>query len=474
MSTQSESKQLLKNTSIYAIGDIIPKLLSFLVFPVMTSYLVPEDYGIINYVNTLNVFLTILGVLCLNTYYLVHYYRQENEEAKQRLLGNLSLFVILLNVLMTIVMCLLGWTFPRFFSDKIPFFPYIFIGLGTNLFSIIAIYPSALYRAKENPLPLTVLNVLRGVLTTTSMVVLVVCFGLTSFGVLLSSLIITAIFSFVFMVMTWKDTTWNLNSKQLKMALAFALPLIPGSIASYLITMSDRFFIERYLDLNQLGIYSTAASLAMVLNVITYGAYKAFEPYIFKVYGHETFEEKFNKIRDYFLAVILLVGAGISLFAQDFFRIFASDRYQMVYIYVPFVVGSITLASITLLYGTLLAVQGRAKLSSILTMIGGCISVLLNIAFMPMMGLWAACLASNISLLFILVMSVVFGKLYGKLMKSVIVILVTVGMVAASVYALQLNNIFISIVTRIGILLFLALFVLSMLRIKVMRPVRNF
>lgn len=94
---QNESIKLIKNTAIYAIGDIVPKLLSFLVFPVMTSYLSLEDYGIINYINTLNLFLSILGFLCLNTYYLVFYYRQKSEEAKQKLLGNLSLFVIGLN-----------------------------------------------------------------------------------------------------------------------------------------------------------------------------------------------------------------------------------------------------------------------------------------------------------------------------------------------------------------------------------------
>lgn len=47
-----EFSKLIKNTTIYALGDIVPKIISFLIFPVLTSYLSPEDYGIINYVNT--------------------------------------------------------------------------------------------------------------------------------------------------------------------------------------------------------------------------------------------------------------------------------------------------------------------------------------------------------------------------------------------------------------------------------------
>ena len=57
---ESDSKGLIKNTAIYAIGDIIPKLLSFIVFPVLTSYLSPADYGIVNYVNTFNLFFSII------------------------------------------------------------------------------------------------------------------------------------------------------------------------------------------------------------------------------------------------------------------------------------------------------------------------------------------------------------------------------------------------------------------------------
>ena len=62
---------LIKNTTIYAIGDIVPRLLGFISFPILTNYLSPAEYGIVNYINTLNLFLVVFSVLCLNTYYLL-------------------------------------------------------------------------------------------------------------------------------------------------------------------------------------------------------------------------------------------------------------------------------------------------------------------------------------------------------------------------------------------------------------------
>lgn len=120
-------------------------------------------------------------------------------------------------------------------------------------------------------------------------VVLVVYFEFTAEGVLYSTMFVTIVFGVVFLLITIRNMNFVFNLSQIHRALLFSLPLLPGSIAYYLLSMSDRFFIERYLDLTQLGIYSTASTLAMILNILAYGAYKAFEPYFFKIYGKEGF-----------------------------------------------------------------------------------------------------------------------------------------------------------------------------------------
>ena len=128
---------LVKNSTIYAIGDIAPRLLGFISFPILTTYLSPAEYGIVNYVNTVNLFLTILGFLCLNTYYLVYYYRMKDETAQKKLLGNLSVFVVGLNTVVTVLLFCVGPYLFDFIGSNIDFYPYLAIGLVTNLFNIM-------------------------------------------------------------------------------------------------------------------------------------------------------------------------------------------------------------------------------------------------------------------------------------------------------------------------------------------------
>lgn len=463
---ESDSKGLIKNTAIYAIGDIIPKLLSFVVFPVLTSYLSPADYGIVNYVNTFNLFFSIIGLLCLNTYYLVYYYRQSTEADKRNLLGNLSIFILGLNFILSVIVCISGAYFPNLLSDKITFYPYLFIGIVTNFFNLMMILPSALYRLKEKPLPLTILNVLRGVLTTVLTVVLVVYFEFTAEGVLYSTMFITIVFGVVFLLITIRNMNFAFNLSQIYKALLFSLPLLPGSIAYYLLSMSDRFFIERYLDLTQLGIYSTASTLAMILNILAYGAYKAFEPYFFKIYGKEGFSEKFYKIQNYYGALILMGSMGITIFAQDFFRLFASEYYQTVYWYVPLVELGVVFSSFSMLYSTVITASGKTKINSMNTIIGGIVSCVINIVLLPQIGLFASCCASSVSFGMIMLLSIWHSGLRINIVKLVWAFIIASIFVFLCVYCIKWTDMLISMIVKLTLFFFVSFLLFKILQVK--------
>lgn len=447
---------------IYAVGDIAPRLLSFITFPILTAYLSLDDYGIINYVNTIAVLLTTIGFLCLNTYYLVYYYKVGTVEQQKKLLGNLSIFVVGINLALALLLFGIGTVFPNVFSSKIDFFPYIALGIVTNFFNILAVLPSALYRVKENPLPLTALNVTKGVLTMVLTLVLVVKYQYTALGVLWANLVVSIVFGLIFLWVTLRNMTWHFDYKQIKTALKFSLPLLPGSLAYYFLSMSDRLFIERYLNLADLGTYSTAATLAMILSIITYGAYKAFEPHFFKIYGTNDFNPQFIKVQNAFILVTLFGAMGLSLFAKEFFQLFSSAAYQGVYYYVPMVEVGVVFAALGMLYGTIVTAREKTKINSIVTIVGGAISVLLNIVLLPYIGIVAACLASGVSLGVIMCLSAYFAKLKISFAKPILAFFIAAVFVWFGVYVIDVSNIWIAIVLK-TVMLTVATFLIAVI-----------
>ena len=442
---------LVKNSTIYAIGDIAPRLLGFISFPILTTYLTPAEYGIVNYVNTVNLFLTILGFLCLNTYYLVYYYRMKDETAQKKLLGNLSVFVVGLNTVVTVLLFCIGPYLFYFIGSNIDIYPYLAIGLVTNLFNIFTVLPSALFRLQERPLPLTILNVLKGVLIFGLTLWLVVGYQFKAEGILLANMVVTVIFGIIFAWITVKNMIWNINWYQIKKALIFSLPLLPGSLSYYLVSMSDRILIDKYLNLNDLGIYSTASTLALILNIVAYGAYKAFEPYFFKIYGTSQFTTQFTKVRNAYFFVIISGALGLALFAKEFFQLFSEEKFHIAYYYVPMILIGVVASAMNMLYSTIVTAREKTKINSAISMCGGVLSVFLNIVLLPRLGIVAACLASAISLCSMLIASICFSKVRISHISLFICSVLVTSIVIIGVYKLNIHDLLYSIICKSGI-----------------------
>jgi len=468
------TNQLIKNTTIYALGDIIPRLLAFISFPILTTYLTPADYGIVNYISTLSTFLLVCCFLCTNTYYLVFFYRCENEIAQKKLLGNLSTFIIGFNVLIVLFFCLFGEYFFIFLDSNIPYYPYIIIGVLTNFFAIFSVLPSALYRLLEKPLFLTVLNISKGIISLVLTMILVIYYNYSALGVLYSTLIVNAIYAGIFLYSTRKYIIWNFNVNQIKEILIFSLPLVPGSLAYYITTISDRVLIDKYLNLIDLGIYSTAATLALILNIFSYGAYKAFEPFIFKSWGSNDFLVVFEKMRNAFIYVLLLGGFSLSLFSKEFFQIMSSVKFHEAYFYVPMIIIGVYAASIKMLYGTIVTAKGKTKVNSLISIIGAVISIVLNITLLPKFGLISAALVSSLALTTECLILIWYAKMDVERLKPILSFLLVAVMIFIFLYIMNINNLVISILVKIGVLIFAIILLSKLLTVNPLKMIKGF
>ena len=466
--------KLIKNTAIYALGDMIPRLIGFVSLPILTQYLTTSDYGIVNYVNTLNTFLLALGFLSINTYFLVFYYRCKTTEEQKKLLGNLSSFVILLNAVIVVVLLFFGKYLFDALDSNIDFYPYIVIAILTNFFNLFSVLPSALFRVIERPMPLTIINISRGVIAFTLTLVLVIYYDYTALGVLYANLVVNFLFAFVFLYMVRHHIIWNLHLKQIRKVLAFSLPLVPGAIAYYLTTISDRILIDKYLSLSDLGIYGVAATLALVLNIFSFSAYKAFEPHLFKNWGSDRFMDIFENIRNNFVYVLLVGVLCISVFSKEFFVMMTDVEFHGAYFYVPMIIMAVYSSSLSMIYGTIITAQGKTKINSLISITGALISVTLNIIFLPKFGLITAAIVSSLAMTIMLFISMWYSKLNVPHIKPLLSFLVAAATIYVMVYVITIDHLVISIATNAVVVIGVIIGISGILSVNPVRMVKDF
>jgi O-antigen/teichoic acid export membrane protein len=267
---------------------------------------------------------------------------------------------------------------------------------------------------------------------------------------------------------------WNLNFKQIKSALAFSLPLVPGAIAYYLTTISDRILIDKYLSLAELGIYGIAATIALILNIFSFGAYKAFEPYIFKNWGKDQFSNIFQSIRNNFVYVLLIGVLLLCLFAKEFFILMTDVEFHKAYKYVPMIIIGVYSSSVGLLYGTIITARGKTKINSLIVMVGAFLSVSLNIIFLPKFGLLTAAFVSSFAMTVMLALYMWHAKFKISHIKPMLSCLLVAIVIYSMVYLFNVEHIVISILIKFVVMVLVILAVSAILKVNPIKIVKGF
>jgi len=228
--------------------------------------------------------------------------------------------------------------------------------------------------------------------------------------------------------------------------------------------------------LDELGVFSVAATLCLLLNVITQSLYKSFEPVIFKEFYNDSFQNTNMKLFKVYLFSLFAGSFCISIFSKEFFEIVTSDAFYLGYKIVPFLIIPIVISGINTFYGIHIIAAKKTKLNSITFTLNAGINVVLNFIFIPFWGYYGAIMASTISFLItnlIFQYNVNIEKKY-LLSQFVLVSLVTIAPIFFNNY-FHLSVFFAIIVKTILCLIFfiLILFFLDLNYIKLKEILLN-
>lgn len=394
------SKRLVKTTIYYSIGEIVPRIISFLLLPILTKFLTADEYGIVSYTNSVMTFIFVIATLSLNTFVLRNYYSTKNENSRKELIGSVFLFIFGFNCLLILLQLFFFPLIIDFFKINIPFKPYFQLAIFNNFFDVISIIPLVLYRVKENAKGFLILSLSRTLLQFLMVYILVVIYKQGLLGSYYARLIVNIPFMFIYFYMVFKNSIFKINFKLIREALRFTLPILPGSLAFLFVSLSDRVILERYISLEELGIFSVAITLATVLNIVIQALYKTFEPVLFKEYFNSDFQQTNLKLYKIFLLAVFVGAFGASIFSKEFFIIATSGVFREGYKLVPLLIVSVVIAGVNTYLNVLMIANKKQKMVSLVSTISAVISVILNFIFIPYFGYYGAIIASACSFLF--------------------------------------------------------------------------
>jgi O-antigen/teichoic acid export membrane protein len=190
----------------------------------------------------------------------------------------------------------------------------------------------------------------------------------------------------------------------------FGLPLIPHSIASWGLALSDRLILERFVSLHDLGIYSLGRQFATMTTIIVSAIANAWSPFFMKhIPNHE---DRGLVVRSamLFWGTISAIGLGIALVAPALIRILAAPEYLAATTVVSIIAIGYLAQGLYNVPGNVLSYLKKTNRMALATGFGFITSIILNLILIPRYGIMAAAL--NVAIAYVVMFTLAFVLSY--------------------------------------------------------------
>ncbi len=241
--------------------------------------------------------------------------------------------------------------------------------------------------------------------------------------------------------------------------LKYSLPLIPNTISWWIVNFSDRYIILAFLGTSFNGIYTVSNKFPTIITVLTGIVYMALHGVIIKEYYADDRDEFFSSLFEkYYTLLFSLIICAIPA-TKIVIELFVSADYISAWEYTGFLYFSTVFSALASFLGFGYSIAKDTKRSVRSTVLAAAVNIIINVAFIKLIGLHAASISTFVSYVVLFVVRIFHSKKYYNITinwKKFIGILVLAGAIAVGSYFVgMIGNI---IITVIGIAL---LFVLN-------------
>lgn len=396
-------RALAKDTLVYGLGDLLLRAASFLTLPIYTRVFAPADYGVLSFVLTAIALLAAFLILGGDSAYARFFFEAQTLEERRVVtstwFGFLALWITGLCAL-----CLpLSPLFSRLaFATPEHAGLFALALLGTPITLMSTMCGQAL-RNQFRPALFTAFNVGAAALTVALSLAAVVWLGLGLAGVVAAPAV-AALMLLPARLWVIRDLLRpRFSAHALRGLLGYGVPLVPVSLAYWVFASSDRFVVGRLATLEELGLYSLAASIVGVLSFATGALGQAWTPHAISIYEHDREHAPafYGRMLTYILAGFGLLCVAVSAFAHELLVILTTPAFYGAAPAVgPLALGVLAHVS-TQVTGASISLRKQTRYLALYSWLAAVLNLALNLAFVPVGGMIAASWSTLAAYLFL-------------------------------------------------------------------------
>ncbi len=421
-------KKLFKQTAIYGLATVLPRMISFILVPLYTEVMPPGTYGEVTLIFSWFAIFNVFMAYGMETAFFRFY--KEADNRKQ--VVSTSLLSIMGSTLL--LMCL-GFLFKtqiaKGLNIELQYMNYVF---GILALDALVIIPFAWLRANEKPMRYALVKILNvSLMLGLNIFCLLVLPKLAQDGdtgffsswyipdyevpyILISNLVASGV-TLLLMIRVYLRRPYIFNKILWKRMLRYAMPVMVAGIAFTINEVFDRYLLSELLpeDIakSEMGKYSACYKLALFMTLFATAFRMGIEPFFFSHSDTKNPQRAYAQITNYFVVLGSIILLSVVVFADVLKKFIVLDEsYWEAMPVVPLIVLASFFLGIYHNLSVWYKVTDKTIYGAYISMIGAVLTIVINFAFIPYYGYMASAVATVSAYGTMMILSFYFGRMY--------------------------------------------------------------
>lgn len=385
-----------KTSSLYLLSTIFLKATSFLLLPFYSYLITPDVYGRVFVANALMTFLTMLMPMALNSS-LHRYYFECKSLTEERLLYSTIVWAATLFVIFFTAAILL----PIIFWSGVFEIPALYILISTISAALQVYYSiitSFLY-AKQQAKAISIVTIIVGTVQIVVQLCLVIKMNDKAIALLVTFLINSIVSFCVFLFFSKRYLYLAFDFGKIKQYLIFGVSQLPSDVSSKVVSLLDRFILNKFVSAAAVGLYGIGYSLASIPTIIFSSINQALVPDVFLEFEKETqtaYQRAVNKVEITFTLLTILFSFLIVY--SNHIVLILSDKYKESGPIMCLILLALLIDTYRVLFMYPMQYNVKyVKVKSAIWVFAALLSTILNLVLIPHLSIYGAALSFIIS-----------------------------------------------------------------------------
>lgn len=394
----SSKPRLARSAIAFTAFNFINAVIPFLLLPLLTSHLCPEDYALIAMFQLMTNFaLPLLGINA-NSALVRSYYDREEINDFRSYTGNVAILLLATVPALLLLILVFGEQLESLYSVPVK---YLWVIVALALSQKISELVLSIWRAEQSVFKFGIFNMLKACLDLGVSIALIVVFKHSWEGRIEGQVFAATMFAMVACFFLFKERriSFAVNVSYMKHAARFGAPLILHALSTIIIIYSDRLFIAKMVNLEQMGLYSAGFQIGMVISLLQNSFNQAWTPWLFEKLNGDSYavKRKIVKITYIYIVAILAFVSVFYIVTPFIMSTFIADRYSEAILFVPWVALGFAMNGMYKMFVGYLFYLKRTGYIAALTIITAVVNIALNYVLIGHFGTIGAAYATCLS-----------------------------------------------------------------------------